>query len=103
MDAGDSASERGDAANRGGPMSDRLKDTNRNPKPAQLAPQGKSAGVPAGGLRLGLCCQFIAQPIRFRTTTATALGRSPRREQLRHLAKLGAANAESLLAALRFC
>jgi len=57
----------------------------------------------AGGLRLGLCCQFIALPIRFRTTTATALTRLPRREQLARLAELGAANAESLLAALRFC
>ena len=84
-------------------MSDRLKDAKRNPKPAQPASQGKKAGAPAGGLRLGLCCQFSAQPIRFRTTTATALGRLPRREQLRRLASLGAVNAESLLAALRFC
>jgi UV DNA damage endonuclease len=84
-------------------MRNRLKDANRNPKPAQLASQGKKAGAPAGGLRLGLCCQFIAQSIKFRTTTATALGRLPRREQLRRLASLGAANAESLLAALRFC
>jgi UV DNA damage endonuclease len=84
-------------------MSDRLKDVKRNPKPAQFASQGKDAGVPAGGLRLGLCCQFIAQPIRFRTTTATALGRFPRREQLRRLTSLGAANAESLLVALQFC
>lgn len=85
------------------PMRNRLKDVNRNPKPDLLTPQAKQAGAPAGGLRLGLCCQFIAQPIRFRTTTATALGRLPRREQLRRLASLGAANAESLLAALRFC
>jgi UV DNA damage repair endonuclease len=84
-------------------MRNRLKDANRNPKPAQLASQGKKVDAPAGGLRLGLCCQFSAQPIRFRTTTATALGRLSRREQLRRLASLGAANAESLLAALRFC
>jgi UV DNA damage endonuclease len=84
-------------------MRNRLKDAKRNPKPAQLASKGEKAGAPAGGLRLGLCCQFSAQPIRFRTTTAAALGRLPRREQLRRLASLGAANAESLLAALRFC
>jgi UV DNA damage endonuclease len=84
-------------------MIERLKEVKRNPKPAQLASQGKDAGASPVGLRLGLCCQFIAQPIRFRTTTATALGRLPRREQLRRLASLGVANAESLLAALRFC
>ncbi|MBK9989627.1 MAG: UV DNA damage repair endonuclease UvsE [Verrucomicrobia bacterium] len=54
-------------------------------------------------LRLGLCCQFAEQPIKFRTTTATALAKLPRREQLSRLAELGSANAESLLAALRFC
>jgi len=75
----------------------------RNPKPAQFPSKGENSGASADGLRLGLCCQFSAQPIRFRTTTATALGRLPRREQLRRLASLGAANAESLLAALRFC
>jgi UV DNA damage endonuclease len=55
------------------------------------------------GLRLGLCCQFLAQPIKFRTTTAAVLVRLPRQEQLSRLATLCAANAESLLAALRFC
>jgi UV DNA damage endonuclease len=55
------------------------------------------------GLRLGLCCQFADQPIKFRTTTAAALAPWPRREQLRRLADVGAANACSLLAALQFC
>ena len=66
-------------------------------------PKQREATAIAGGLRLGLCCQFSAQPIKFRTTTATAMARLPRREQLGRLAELGAANAESLLAALRFC
>lgn len=66
-------------------------------------PKSKKPGVAAGGLRLGLCCQFIAQPIKFSTTTATALARLPRREQLARLAALGTANAASLLAALKFC
>jgi UV DNA damage endonuclease len=57
----------------------------------------------SGGLRLGLCCKFFAQPIKFSTTTATALARLPRREQLARLAALGTANAASLLAALKFC
>lgn len=55
------------------------------------------------GLRLGLCCQFVAQPIKFRVTTATALQRLPRRQQLLRLAELCAANASALLAALRYC
>ncbi len=59
--------------------------------------------VPSNDLRLGLCCQFVAQPIKFRTTTATALAKLPRREQLSRLAALGAANAESLFIALQFC
>ena len=57
----------------------------------------------SGGLRLGLCCQFVRQPITFRTTTAAALGRLPRRAQLAKLAGLCVHNAESLLAALQFC
>ncbi len=54
-------------------------------------------------LRLGLCCQFIDAPIKFRRTTAKALANLPRREQLGRLARLGTANAESLLAALGYC
>jgi UV DNA damage endonuclease len=55
------------------------------------------------GLRLGLCCQFLQQPIKFRVTTATAMQRLPRREQLARFTELCANNAESLLAALQFC
>lgn len=55
------------------------------------------------GLRLGLCCQFAAEPIKFRTTTATAMLRLPREAQLARLADLCRANAEALLAALAFC
>ncbi len=53
--------------------------------------------------RLGLCCQFVRQPIRFRTTTAAALGRLPRRRQLARLAEICEHNAAALLAALEFC
>ena len=56
-----------------------------------------------GQLRLGLCCQFLEQPIKFRVTTATAMQRLPRREQLARLAELGAGNAGALLEALQFC
>jgi UV DNA damage endonuclease len=61
------------------------------------------ASLRSSSTRLGLCCQFSAQPIKFRTTTATALSRQPRRQQLERLAGLAAANAQSLLAALEFC
>lgn len=53
--------------------------------------------------RLGLCCQFIEAPVRFRAATATALLRLPREERLRRLAGLCAANATSLRQALEFC
>ena len=54
-------------------------------------------------MRLGLCCLFVEQDIRFRTTTATALrkrGRDERGDKLRHLA---AHNAASLYAAIDYC
>lgn len=61
----------------------------------------KANSTPA--LRLGLCCQFAREPIKFRTTTATAMLKLPRTEQLRRLAELGLANAAALLASLRYC
>lgn len=66
-------------------------------------PKTQKSGTATEVLRLGLCCQFAAQPIKFSTTTATALARLPRREQLARLAALGATNAASLIAALKFC
>jgi UV DNA damage endonuclease len=54
-------------------------------------------------IRLGLCCIFREQPIKFRTTTATAMKRLPRREARKRLAELCRSNAEALLAALQFC
>lgn len=58
---------------------------------------------PPKGLRLGLCCKFAREPIKFRTTTATAMLRLPRPARLERLAELCRANAEALLAALQFC
>lgn len=57
----------------------------------------------ASSLRLGLCCLFAAEPIKFRTTTATAMLRLPKQDRLARVAELCRANAESLLAALEFC
>lgn len=71
----------------------------------RVRPPRSSAATAAGspGPRLGLCCQFVAAPIKFHTTTATALARLPRRAQLARLAELAATNAEALLAALQYC
>jgi UV DNA damage endonuclease len=63
----------------------------------------KSTRPALGALRLGLCCQFVCEPIKFRTTTATAMLRLPRPQRLARLAELGLENAEALLAALQFC
>jgi UV DNA damage endonuclease len=54
-------------------------------------------------LRLGLCCQFAEQPIKFRTTTATNLLRLSAGERQHKLSRLCLANAESLLSALQYC
>ncbi|MCX8090808.1 MAG: UV DNA damage repair endonuclease UvsE [Verrucomicrobiae bacterium] len=60
-------------------------------------------GPRAGGLRLGLCCQFVREPIRFRTSTAAALLRLAPRERQARLAALCRHNADALMAALRYC
>lgn len=53
--------------------------------------------------RLGLCCQFLDQPIHFRTTTATRMMRLPPAERLRKLSDLCRSNAEALRQAIVFC
>jgi len=57
----------------------------------------------ANGWRLGLCCQFAREPIKFRTTTATALLRLPRADRLARLNELCLVNADALFASLRYC
>ena len=54
-------------------------------------------------LRLGLCCLFKQQPIRFRRTTAKYLLTLPRPRQLTYLSDLCQNNAASLYRALKFC
>ena len=54
-------------------------------------------------IRLGLCCIFRDEPIKFRNTTATAIGKMKRADALVKLSGLCMANAEALLAALHFC
>lgn len=56
-----------------------------------------------GSLRLGLCCQFIDQPIAFRTTTATYLLRHSRRQRLQIAGDIALHNVIALEAALAYC
>lgn len=53
--------------------------------------------------RLGLCCTFLEEPIRFRTTTARFAGSLPRRERLAHLRAIVLHNAAALAEALSWC
>jgi UV DNA damage endonuclease len=52
-------------------------------------------------LRLGLCCTFLEQPIHFRTTTMTHLGKQADRASL--LRELILHNIEALDLAIEFC
>lgn len=54
-------------------------------------------------MRLGLCCTFLAEPIKFRTTTARHMSGKPRAAQRLHLGELALANAEALANAVRWC
>ncbi|MDA3926712.1 MAG: UV DNA damage repair endonuclease UvsE [Kiritimatiellae bacterium] len=54
-------------------------------------------------IRLGLCCLFKEEPIKFRTTTAKYSGRLTTAERDKKLSELCLHNAESLLKAIRFC
>ncbi|MBE0582329.1 MAG: UV DNA damage repair endonuclease UvsE [Desulfofustis sp.] len=52
-------------------------------------------------MRLGLCCLFKNEPVRFRTTTATALANRARPAQLLKLSEICRSNAENLLLAVQ--
>ena len=54
-------------------------------------------------IRLGLCCAFRDDAIKFRNTTAAAISRMKPLDALAKLSGLCKANAEALLAALEFC
>lgn len=54
-------------------------------------------------IRLGLCCMFRDQPIKFVTTTATAIGKMKRPDAMAKLGRLCLENADALLDALRYC
>lgn len=63
----------------------------------------KSMKRSADMLRLGLCCQFANEPIKFRATTVTAMLRLRRAARLARLAELCRENADALLATLEYC
>ena len=54
-------------------------------------------------MRLGLCCIFHREPIKFRRTTANYLKRQTPSEAMRYLAEIAAANAKALNRSLRYC
>lgn len=58
---------------------------------------------PATSLRLGLCCLFLNQPIKFRNTTVKANSKLDRGTALEKLSRLCLTNADALHLALRFC
>jgi UV DNA damage endonuclease len=53
-------------------------------------------------LRFGLCCIFKEQPIKFRQTTAKALSKFDRQDQLNRLSEICLANTRSVKKALQF-
>lgn len=63
----------------------------------------QSKGIEFVNPRIGLCCQFVEQPISFRTTTASSLMRMSPRDRRLKLSKLCQENAQSLLASLQYC
>jgi UV DNA damage endonuclease len=54
-------------------------------------------------IRLGLCCLFLKEPIRFRTTTARVMMRMDRARVLEKIASLCLHNGSALLQALKYC
>lgn len=54
-------------------------------------------------LRLGLCCTFRDEPIKFANTTVAASARLSRADSLAKLSALCLANADALLQALGYC
>ncbi len=54
-------------------------------------------------MRLGLCCLFVEEAIRFRTTTAAAQAKLSRADRVAGLRHLASHNAASLYAAIDYC
>jgi UV DNA damage endonuclease len=54
-------------------------------------------------LRLGLCCQFAKEPIKFRTTTVAAMSRLSREDRFKRLSELCLGNGHALRESLGYC
>ena len=54
-------------------------------------------------MRLGLCCKFLEEPIRFRITTAKNLSKFDRKDQLDKLSELCLSNAYALMQSIEYC
>lgn len=54
-------------------------------------------------IRLGLCCQFVEEPIKFRNTTVKSNSQMERTAALEKLARLCRENALALQSSLEFC
>lgn len=54
-------------------------------------------------IRLGLCCQFLEEPIKFRNTTVKANSQMERTAALEKLARLCRENALAVQSSLEFC
>ena len=54
-------------------------------------------------IRLGLCCGFVNQPIKFRTTTVKSISSMERDDALKKLSVICLNNAQELLKSLQFC
>ncbi len=54
-------------------------------------------------MRLGLCCLFVEEAIRFRTTTAKAQAKLSRKQRIEKLREIAAHNATTLHAAIDYC
>jgi UV DNA damage endonuclease len=59
--------------------------------------------APDRGLRLGLCCQFSREPIKFRTTTAAVVSRLKPSERRQKLSDICLHNAAALEKAVLYC
>lgn len=54
-------------------------------------------------VQLGLCCQFLKEPIRFRATTAASMKRLSRDDAIKRISALCLENAASLKLAVGYC
>ncbi|MBN1865511.1 MAG: UV DNA damage repair endonuclease UvsE [Victivallales bacterium] len=54
-------------------------------------------------IRLGLCCLFVSEPVRYRHATARVIGKLGKRERAARLSELCLYNSRSLLDSLGIC